>query len=291
MRNPYETLGVPRNASPEQIKRAFRKLARDRHPDRHPDDPDAEDAFKEISAAYDVLSDPVQRARFDRGEIDATGAVRRRKASSSARWHGKSPFERFFARDAEAPGGAGAAGIKVDGADVTYTLRATFMEAARGTTKRVSLTNAARLDVAVPAGTRNGQGLRLKGQGMNGIGGGKPGDALIEMIVDPHPLFISDGSDIRIEVPVTLQEAILGSRITVPTIDGNVAMSVPAGSNTGTVLRLRGKGLANGNERGDQYVKLRVVLPQKPDKALSDFISRWAAENDYDVRRDLLGTD
>ncbi len=290
MRNPYETLGVPRNASPEQIKRAFRRLARDRHPDRHPDDPDAEEAFKEISVAYDILSDPVQRARFDRGEIDAGGAPRRRRASSSARWHGKSPFERFFSRDAEGPS-AGAAGIKVDGADVTYTLRVSFMEAARGTTKRISLTNAARLDITVPAGTRTGQVLRLKGQGMNGIGGGKPGDALIEMIVEPHAVFTLDGNDIRIEVPVTLQEAILGGRIGVPTVDGTVSVTVPPASNSGTVLRLRGKGLANGSERGDQYVKLRVVLPNKPDKALCDFISRWAQQNDYEVRRDLLGTD
>lgn len=291
MRNPYEALGVPRNATPEQIKRAFRKLARERHPDRHPDDPDAEEGFKEISAAYDLLSDPVKRARFDRGEIDAAGTARRRRpASSSARWHGKSPFERFFHRDAEAGAGA-AAGIKVDGADVTYSLRVSFMEAARGTTKRVSLTNAARLDVAVPAGTRNGQVLRLKGQGMNGIGGGRPGDALIEMIVESHALFVPDGDDIRIEVPVTLQEAILGGRIGVPTVDGTVSVTVPAGSNTGTVLRLRGKGLNGDGRRGDQYVKLRVVLPQKPDKALLDFISRWAPQNDYDVRRDRLGTD
>ncbi len=293
MKSPYDILGVPRTATREQIKGAFRKLAREKHPDRQPDNPRAEDAFKELSAAYELLSDPEQRARFDRGEVDATGAPRARASAGAyaRRRHGKNPFERFFHRE-DGPDGERGAPIKVNGTNVSYTLRVAFIEAARGITKRVSMTNLARLDVRIPPGTKNGTVLRLKGQGMAGLGGGKPGDALIEIIVEPHAFFQADGADIRTEIPVTLQEAVLGSRIDVPTVDGAVALTIPPNSNTGTVLRLKGKGLSNGDSgRGDHYVKLRVVLPPRPDKELSDFVASWGPKNVYDVRRDLLKID
>src|SRR3546814_492752 len=173
------------------------------------------------------------------------------------------------------------------GQNVSYTVRVPFLDAAKGARRRVQLYDGKALDVTIPAGTTDGQTLRLKGQGMPGMGGGPAGDALIEVRVDGHPHFERDGADILVEVPVTLDEAVLGAKFTVPTIDGKVALTVPPGSNTGARLRLKGKGLpqATGGGRGDQYVRLKVVLPDKPDKQLKDFIRDWAREHAYDVRR------
>jgi DnaJ-class molecular chaperone len=170
------------------------------------------------------------------------------------------------------------------GGDVAYALTVDFIEAAAGASKRLSFPDGKTLDVTVPPGTEGGQVLRLKGQGQPGIGGGPPGDALIEIAVTPHPLFRREGKDVLIELPVTLTEAVEGAKITVPTIEGPVTMSVPAGSNSGTRLRLRGRGIASrGGGRGDQYVTLRIVLPQEPDAALRDFVKNWPGR-DYDVR-------
>jgi DnaJ-class molecular chaperone len=172
------------------------------------------------------------------------------------------------------------------GKDVNYALRVSFLEAAQGGKRRVSLYDGKSLDVRVPPGTEDGQTLRLKGQGMPGMGGGEAGDAFIEIQVDPHRFFERDGNDIFVDVPVTLAEAVLGSKITVPTVHGTVALTVPAGSNTGTTLRLRGKGIQpRPGVSGDQFVKLKVVLPDKPDKALVDFVKEWSKDYDYDVRK------
>ncbi len=270
MKDPYKVLGIGRNTGQGGVKAAYRKLARDLHPDRSPDDPKAEEKFKTLSAAYALLSDPDKRARYDRGEIDAEGNPRhmgspRRGAGKRA---GGSPFDDFF-RGRQKRWGQG---LKIKGADITYTLGVDFLDAARGATKRVSMANGKTLDVVIPPGTRDGQTLRLKGQGTMGLGGGPAGDALVEIQVVPHPLFKRQGDNIHVDLPVSLPEAVLGGKVEAPTIDGPVSVTVPAGSNTGTKLRLKGKGLwRSAKKRGDQYVTLQVVLPRKKDKDLEHF--------------------
>lgn len=280
MRDLYDILGVARGASPEDIKKAYRRLARERHPDRDPSNPWAENEFKELAAAYTLLSDPKRRARYDRGEIDATGAPRTRPGRAN-RGPGAKPSDRAFRGRAGRDGG----GVKVNGADVEYALSVSFGDAALGATHHIELTSGKRLKVAIPPGTRNGQILRLKGQGMPGMGGGRDGDALVDIQVAPDPVFRAEGDDVHIELAVTLAEAVLGARIQTPTLDGAVALTVPAGSNTGTLLRLKGKGLlrADGG-RGDQYVRLAVVLPSKPDAEFVDFVRRWSEKNPYPAR-------
>jgi DnaJ-class molecular chaperone len=281
MRDLYDILGLARGASPEDIKKAYRRLARERHPDRDPDNPEAETAFKELAAAYALLSDPKKRARYDRGEIDGTGTPRARPRAG--RGAGTRPSDRPF---------RGRAGVKVNGADVEYALSVSFADAARGATHHIDLTNGKRLKVAVPPGTRQGRILRLKGQGMPGIGGGRDGDALVEILVAPDPVFRAEGDDVHIDLPVTLAEAVLGARVPAPTVDGPVALTVPAGSNTGTMLRLKGKGLPRAEgSRGDQYVRLAVVLPPKPDAELTDFVRAWSAKNPYPARPDESSTE
>ncbi len=287
MRDPYDTLGVPRNASAEAIKKAYRKLAREHHPDKSPNNPKAEDRFKDLSTAYDILSDSKKRASYDRGEIDAMGnPVRggraRHPGGGAHRARSRSPFDDFFKRR----GARQNSGLKIDGSDVSYSLKVDFLDAALGANKTVSMTNGKRLAVTVPPGTRNAQVLRLKGQGMDGIGGGKNGDAHVEIIVKPDDLFTQDGNDIHIELPISLPEAVNGASVEVPTIHGAVKLNIPAGSNTGTVMRLKGKGIENKKKKahGNQFVTLKVVLPKKQDKELSDFVKKWAQKNDYDVR-------
>jgi DnaJ-class molecular chaperone len=294
MRDPYEVLGVPRQASPDDIKKAYRALAKKLHPDLNPGDAKAATQFKEISAANDLLSDPDKRARFDRGEIDASGAEVRRR--STYRNYAESPggakystggidpediFEEFFsARSGRQRG------FKARGADVAYELEIDLIEAIKGAKKRLTLPDGRTLDVTIPPNTQDGQQLRLKGQGTGGLGGGPAGDAYIEIHLRPHPFFKQDGANIRIELPVTLTEAALGGKITVPTIDGPVSMTVPKGSNTGTTLRLKGKGMPLDGKRGDQYVRLEVVLPDQSDVELEKFVEKWS-RRDYDVRGKL----
>ncbi len=300
MPTPYETLGVKPSASADDIKKAYRALAKKLHPDLNPDKR-VEQQFKEVSAAYDLLSDPAKRARYDRGEIDASGAER--------------PDRPFYRRYAEGREGAKYQDFGLDedsaiddlfanlfrqkrperpmhlrGADVTYVAEVDFIEAALGAKKRLMLTDGKTLDVTIPPGTEDGQTLRLKGQGLPGAGGGPAGDAYIEVKVAPHPLFSRKGSDVHIELPITLPEAVLGATITSPTIDGPVSLKVPRNSNTGSTLRLKGKGIVDRStgQRGDQYVRLKVVLPDRADPELTDFLEKWARRRPYTVRR---GTD
>lgn len=295
MRDPYEVLGVRREASTDEIKKAYRQLAKKLHPDLNPGNAKAAAQFKDVSAAYDLLSDPEKKARFDRGEIDASGAETRPR--SSYRTYAESPggakygggadpgdiFEDLFGRSR----GWGRSTIKTRGADVSYELTVDFLNAAVGAKRRLTLPDGRTLDVTIPAGADDGQQLRLKGQGTAGLGGGPPGDAYIEIHVQDHPLFKRQGADIHIGLPVTLTEAVRGAKITVPTIDGPVTMTVPKGSNTGTMLRLRGKGVPEkkGGPRGDQYVRLEVMLPEDADSALERFVEEW--NRDYDVRGKL----
>ncbi|NQV44742.1 MAG: J domain-containing protein [Rhodospirillales bacterium] len=272
MRNLYDILGIPTQASASDIKSAFRKLARDKHPDANSGTRKAEDDFKELNRAYGILSDPDQRTLYDRGEIDELGTTVR-----SGRQQRSSPFEDFIRRRRHPQPGEGRT-IRIHGADVSYTLRIKFMDAVHGATTHVSMTNGKRLRVTIPPGTRHEQTLRLKGQGMGGVGGGNDGDALVEILVDDHDLFIVDGDNIVVDLPVSLSEAVLGGPIEAPSVDGPVKVTVPANANTGTTLRLRGKGLAKANgQRGDQMIRIQVMLPDKGDPELTKFVRSWKA--------------
>jgi DnaJ-class molecular chaperone len=304
MDDPYKTLGISKTASADEVKKAYRKLAKQHHPDLNPGNADSASRFKDISGAYDLLSDPEKRGRFDRGEIDASG--QERADASFYRSHAGGPqgakyrsgpgfdpsdiFADLFARGGQPGGGGFGRGggdfreFKARGNDVAYSLSVDFVEAAKGVQKRLSFPDGKTLDVNVPAGAESGMTLRLRGQGQAGSGGGPSGDALIEITVEPHAQFLRVGNNVQVEVPITLTEAIAGGKITVPTIDGPVSMTVPAGSNTGSKLRLRGRGIApKGGTAGDQYITLKVVLPKEADQALQDFIRDWPGR-DYDVR-------
>lgn len=287
MKDPYKILGVLADANAGELKRAFRRLARECHPDRDPQNPWAEDEFKELSAAYDLLSDPGRRARYDRGEISGDG-TKRAPAAKKPKPSKRPPRP---ARGHGAPGRgkrSKTAGLNIKGADVEYTLTVGFLEAAKGAVRHISMASGKRIKVTIPPGTEEGRVLRLKGQGMSGIGGGADGNAFVEIFVEPDPVFRRHGNDVHIDVPVTLSEAVLGGKIKAPTIDGNVTLTVPKGSNTGTQLRLKGKGLGTGKKgggpRGDQIVHLQVILPKKPDKDLIRFMEKWSPDHPYEVR-------
>jgi DnaJ-class molecular chaperone len=299
VKDPHETLGVERSASPDAIQKAYRRLAKKLHPDLNPGNKEAEERFKEVSAAYSLLSDADKRAQYDRGEIDATGADQRQRfykdfASEAAAGH---PYENYsgFADFADADDvlsellrrGANVH-VRARGGDVRYHLPVDFLEAVTGATKRLTLPDGKTLDVTIPAGIQNGQVLRLRGKGRPGIGDGEPGDALVEITIKPHRFFAREGNDVYLDLPVTLSEAILGARITVPTPTGAVAMTVPKGSNTGTVLRLRGKGvLRRDGNHGDELVRLKVMLPEQPDPELEAFAAKWEGGKAHDPRRDM----
>ncbi len=312
-RDPYQILGIPKTASQEDIQKAYRKIAKKAHPDLHPGDKAAEDRFKEINVANDLLSDPARRKRFDAGEIDATGTEKPQNrrfyrdyagGKAGARYDGRSDFAGaedmedlfgdIFGNRARRPGGAGARGRaggagSARGGDLSYSLEVSFLDAANGANRTVRMPDGRSLQIRVPAGVRDRQMLRLKGQGDPGYNGGETGDAFVEIHVRPHAVFERKDSDIHIVLPISLGEAILGGRVQVPTVEGAVAMGVPKGANTGTVLRLKGKGLpVAGGERGDQYVRLQVVLPKTVDAKLAAFIAGWADDNAYDPRADLM---
>jgi DnaJ-class molecular chaperone len=308
MADPYKVLGVERSASDEEIKRAYRKLAKKLHPDLNPGNKKIESQFKETTAAYDFLSDAEKRRKYDRGEIDESGQPRAPRHSGNRSWGGAQQqrrgrtygfgleddadfsedlFSDFFGFGKDQRGS-----IKLKGADVSYQVRVPFLEAVLGTKQRLQLADGKTLEVQLPPGTDTGQTLRLKGQGLPGRGGAPAGDAFIEVTVEPHPIFSRDGNDILVELPITLYEAVLGANINVPTIDGKVSVKVPVGANSGTQLRLRGKGVqaGKGGARGDQYVRLVVMLPREADPELKAAIEKSAKAHPYKVRG-KLGTD
>lgn len=323
MRDPYEVLGVARGASQDDVRKAYRKLAKELHPDRNPGNAKATDRFKEVSAAYDIVGDPEKRGKFDRGEIDAAGQPRAQgfhrggfrqgqaggfrggagfggargpfggrfdEGAFDAR-AGEDIFDEIFGQMRRGRGaGAGArrTAMPQRGADRRFNLKIGFMDAARGAKRRLTMPDGKQLDVTIPPGLADGQQIRLRHQGDEGVLGGEAGDALIEVSVEPHAFFTRQGDDVHVELPVTLDEAVLGAKIGVPTIDGMVAVSVPKGASSGTTLRLKGRGFqlksAAQGQRGDQYVKLKIVLPEKPNSALEKLIEGWAKSNRYDVR-------
>lgn len=281
MKDPYAVLGVARQASAAEIKAAYRRLAKRLHPDISPGNGANEQRFKEVTAAYDLLSDPTKRARFDRGEIDAAGAERGWGFGGAAtgRRQGHDGDSGFSLDDilSEVLGRrrrSAASGERT--ANVTETLRLGFIEAALGGKRVVALSDGRKVEVTVPPGVESGQRLRLRH--------GPLQETYFEIEVDPHPSFRREGRDIHLDLPVTLPEAVLGAVITVPTIHGDVALKVPPGSNSGATLRLRGKGIAAAQGHGDQLVKLRVVLPEPPDAELVAFLEHWGAKHPYQVR-------
>lgn len=297
----YQRLGVSKDASDADIKKAYRALAKEHHPDLHPGDAEAEARFKEVSQAYAILGDAEKRSQYDRGEIDETGAERpeqqfyRQYADQDSSWkyHQSEGFggyddlgdilDGLFGSRGRARGGRGGAGpdmggqsFRMRGGDVRYHMTVDFLEAVNGAKKRVTMPDGRTLDISIPKGLRDGQQLRLKGQGQPGAGGGSTGDAYVTIAVEPHAFFERRGDDIHVGVPVTLTEAALGAKIKVPTVSGPVTLTVPKGSSTGSVLRLRGKGLPKkGGGAGDQLVRLEVVLPSRPDAALTEFLENW----------------
>jgi DnaJ-class molecular chaperone len=298
MKNPYEVLGLKPDASADEIRKAYRRLAKQNHPDLHPGDAAAEAKFKEISSANDIVGDAKKRAQFDQGEIDADGMARAPQAERE-----------FYRSQAEASRGgkydrqwgpAGASGMDSDifaelfgggrarrpsrGADIHYTLAVPFLDAVNGAKKRVVMADGRTIDLAIPSGLTDGQTLRLRGQGQPGAGDAPPGDILVEIHVEPHTTFRRDGADIRSKLPVTIGEALAGAKVRVPTVYGFVEMAVPKGANSGTVLRLRGKGVPSATKTGDHFVELEIVLPKNADDALIKAVADWEAQHPYNPR-------
>lgn len=293
-RDLYETLGVKRGASDAEIKGAYRKLAKQLHPDRNKDNPKAADRFKELSSAYAILEDDAKRGQYDRGEIDADGNPRMPQGFGGAAAGGNGagytftgdPTDLFSELFGRRGGGFGAgARVQRKGADAAYRLPVPFEAAARLDAQRVALANGRTLDVRLPAGFDSGAQVRLAGQGEAGPGGA--GDAIVTLEIGAHPHFTRDGDDVRLELPIRLDEAVLGARVRAPTVDGAVTVSVPAGSSSGRTLRLRGRGFhRKAGGRGDQLVTLRIDLPAG-DAELRAFVEGWAAEKTRNPRAAL----
>jgi DnaJ-class molecular chaperone len=309
----YALLGVKRNATNDEIRRSYRSLAKDLHPDQNKNDPKAEEKFKKVSAAFAVLGNPEKRKRYDAGEIDGMGNERagsyyreHSAGTSGSRGAYNGGFEGYNAGSGggggdfsdlfgdlfgkRGPGGA----FTMRGMDYRYNLEISFLEAVNGTKKRVQFPDNETLDISVPSGVETGQTLRLKHKGGPGAGRGEPGDALIELKVMPHTLFDRDGDNITLEVPISLSEAVLGARVEVPTIGGRVTVAVPKGASSGQVLRLRGKGIKNSRtgNYGDQLITLKIVLPADIDSELERLIQDWTNKHPYDPRsrfRELAG--
>tara|TARA_R110000868_G_scaffold22983_8_gene93606 strand:- start:7598 stop:8563 length:966 start_codon:yes stop_codon:yes gene_type:complete len=304
-RDPYEVLGLTRNATAEEIKKAYRKIVRTSHPDLNPDDAGAQERFIEATAAHDLLKDPVQRARFDKGEIDASGAERqperpfyREYAEQPGNpYQSSRGFEGFDSSDIfeeilrqRGQGGARGGHFNAPGPDRRYQLELDFLEAALGTQKRITLPDGQSLDVKIPTGTADGQTIRLRGKGGEGMGEGPDGDALVTLSVRPHKLFRREGNDILLTLPISLDEAVLGGKVEAPTIDGPVALSLPKGASSGQVLRLRGRGVQPPGQkpRGDQRVELRIIAPPEIDDALRSFMQSWRETHAYDPRKEMM---
>lgn len=311
-RDPYQELGVTRTTSADDIRKAFRKLAKANHPDTNPGNKEAEERFKRVSAAFDVVGDEVKRRKFDAGEIDADGRETSRGfGGAGGPWgqpgagfgggpRGPQRSESFEGVDlgdilgemfggrgqgGRASGaGGGFGGFSQRGADVRARLEIDLLDAIRGGKRRIAFSDGRTIDVTIPKGAQDGQTLRLKGQGSPGRAG--PGDAFIELAVQPHPVFRKEGDVLVMDLPVTAYDAVLGGKVEAPTPDGPVTLTVPKGANTGSRLRLKAKGLNDSQgRRGDLFARLVVVLPEKPDPELEAFAEAWRQKRPYAPRR------
>jgi DnaJ-class molecular chaperone len=299
--DPYEVLGVKASATADELQKAYRRLAKKLHPDLNPGNKHAEEQFKNVAAAYDLLSNVEKRARFDRGEIDQSGAEKPRQryyrdfaegngaahpytsddgfADMHSRGSGDDIFADIFGRGR-------AAQRPARGHDVRYHLDLDFLAAVNGSKQTITLTDKSTLEVIIPKGTRDGQTLRLRGKGQHVSGEGRLGDALIQIKVGSHPFFKRDGNDIRVALPISLIEAVLGAKVSVPTLSGSVTMTIPKNTNTGHVLRLKGRGVALADGvTGDAYVTLQIQLPELPDAELQKFVSQWHPASTYNPRK------
>lgn len=312
-RDPYQELGVSRGASAEEIRKAFRTLAKKHHPDANPGDKASEEKFKRVSAAFDVLGDPEKRRKFDAGEIDADGRETMRGFGGGGPFGGggyggggpggfRTEFENIDLSDilgevfgrggGGARGGAGPGGGfggfggfgPQRGADVRARLEIDLEEAIQGAKKRIAFTDGRTIEVAIPKGASDGQTLRLKDQGAPGKGG--PGDAFIELVVRPHPIYRREGDNLLMDLPVTVYDAVLGGKVQAPTPDGAVTLTIPKAANTGQVLRLKGRGMPDvRGRRGDLLARLVVTLPERPDSQLEKFAAAWRKERPYTPKR------
>jgi DnaJ-class molecular chaperone len=326
MRDPYEVLGVQRGASAAAIKSAYRKLAKKHHPDANKDDPKAADRFSELNMANEILGDEGKRKQFDRGEIDAEGKPKFQGfeggfPGGGARRAGPGGFEYSFRQGGGAgpgagPGGGGfedilksmfggqagaAAGARgarggadtfeydspfAADLDLNVTMNVALEEAVQGATRRVRLPTGKELNVKIPAGVESGQQIRLKGQGQEAPGH-RPGDVLITVNIAPHPYFKVDGNDLRLDLSITLYEAVLGAKVRVPTLDGAVQLSIPKNTSSGRTFRLKGKGLPNKGSPGDLFVTTRIALPNGNDAELEALMEKWRTDHPYNPRTDL----
>jgi DnaJ-class molecular chaperone len=311
--DPYTELKVPRTASADELRKAFRKLAKQYHPDANPGNDAAEEKFKQVSAAFDILGDPVKRAKFDKGEIDAEGRESRSAGFGPGGPFGAGgPFPGGGPRSGRTSaqfedvdlsdilggmfgGGGGGqrrgfgfggaeAGPAPKGADVRGKLDIDLEDAINGAKKRLAFSDGRTIEVSVPKGAADGQTLRLKGQGQGGRGGS--GDALIEITIRPHPIYRREGDTLVMDVPISVPDAVLGGKVTAPTPDGSVSLSVPKGSNSGQTLRLKGRGMPDGKgKRGDLLARLILTLPEQPDDELIAFSEAWRETRPYTPKR------
>ena len=335
MRDPYEILGVQKNATPAAVKSAFRRLAKKLHPDANKTDKTAATRFSELNAAYEIIGDEAKRKAFDRGEIVAEGKPRFQGFSGGGAGRGRgrpggpwgtggstndSNFESFtWGPDGFQPSSGGRAGgfrgggglddilnalfgagggrraqtfeqedfgAAAPGRDVTGTVTITLPEVLTGASRRVQLPTGKEIDAKIPAGLADGQTIRLKGQGLPSPGGAA-GDALITVTIAEHPLFKRNGANLRLELPVTLYEAVLGGKVRVPTLDGAVQLAIPPGTSSGRTLRVKGKGLPSKDGAGDLYATVRIVLPEGGDAELEELMKKWRDGKPYDPRRDM----
>ena len=327
MRDPYEVLGVSKGASEAEIKSAYRRLAKKLHPDANKHDPKAASRFAELNSAYEIAGDDKKRKAFDNGEIDAEGKPRfqgfegygAQPGGGAGFGPGGAHFESFsFGPDGfqRRGGGGGAGGFEdvlrnmfggaarggargfgtpfeqedfagpTTGQDMHAEMTIGLADAAKGTKTRVHLPTGKDVEVKIPAGLTDGQSIRLKGQGWP-IANGKAGDALITVHVAPHPLFKPDGADLRLDLPITLYEAVLGGKVRVPTLGGAVELAIPAGTNSGRTFRLKGKGLKSKSGTGDLLATVRIMLPEHSDDEFEELMRKWRDGKPYDPRKDM----
>jgi len=309
MRDPYEVLGLAKSASAAEVKSAFRKLAKKFHPDQSKESR-AKERFAEIGSAYEILGDAKKRAAYDRGEIDAEGKPRApqfdgfgfgRRPGAGGEFHG-------FNFDVGGDPAAARAGFEADilselfggrmggrgrapsrGEDVAVSVSVPLAMAAGGGSARVALPTGKTLDVAIPAGVEDGKQIRLRGQGRPGARNAPAGDAIVTIHYAPHPLFKVEGRDLKLDLPITLYEAVLGAKVRTPTLSGDVEIAIPPGTSSGRVLRLRGKGLPASGEApaGDLLATLRIAMPAQEDADLAALMRRWRDEKPYDPRAGL----